>query len=81
MSRNTISRHFACVALVLLSVVCLAATDLCAQKKTKKQGRKAKSDEWVQGVSYTTDWKQAIKTAQQTGKMLFIYNGWKRSGI
>ena len=81
MSRTVTPKNFAGAALVLLSVACLAATDLCAQKKTKKQGRKAKSDEWVQGVSYTTDWKQAIKTVKQTGKMLFIYNGWKRSGI
>ena len=81
MSRNTMSKNFAGAALVLLSVACLATSDLGAQKKTKKQGKKAKQDEWVSGVSYTTDWKQAIKTVKQTGKMLFIYNGWKRSGI
>lgn len=40
-----------------------------------------KDEEWVKGVTYTTDWKQAIKTARETGKMIFIYNGWKRSGI
>jgi hypothetical protein len=35
----------------------------------------------VAGVAYTTDWKTAIKAVQQSGKMLFIYNGWERKGI
>ncbi len=37
--------------------------------------------EWAPGVSYTTDWKAAIKEARQTGKILLIYNGWERRKI
>jgi len=37
--------------------------------------------EWAKGVGYTTDWKKAIKTARESGKMIFVYNGWARSGI
>lgn len=67
---------FACAA-VLLS--CLLAPCVPAQKRT--QGKKKNASEWVDGVAYTTDWKAAIKTVQQSGKMLFIYNGWERNGI
>ena len=38
-------------------------------------------DEWVKGVSYTTSWDDAIKEVKNTGKMLFIYNGWKREKV
>ena len=38
-------------------------------------------DEWVKGVSYTTDWDEAIKMVKSSGKMLFIYNGWKREKV
>ena len=38
-------------------------------------------DEWAKGVSYTTDWDKAIKLAKETGKMLFIYNGWEREKV
>ena len=41
----------------------------------------AKDAEWAKGVSYTTDWAQAIKEVKQSGKMLFVVNGWERSGI
>ncbi|MFQ5845017.1 MAG: hypothetical protein ACE5JG_08520 [Planctomycetota bacterium] len=41
----------------------------------------ARKDEWAKGIPYTTDWKAAIRQARETGKMLFIYNGWERSGI
>jgi hypothetical protein len=40
-----------------------------------------KDAQWAKGVAYTTDWKKAIKTARETGRMIFIYNGWARSGI
>lgn len=38
-------------------------------------------DEWIKGVSYTTSWEDAIKQVKSTGKMLFIYNGWKREKV
>ena len=58
---------------------CLLAQDLPAQKRNK--GKNKNASEWVDGVAYTTDWKTAIKAVQQSGKMLFIYNGWQSSGI
>ena len=41
----------------------------------------AGKQEWAKGVPYTTDWKKAIKEAQNTGRILFIYNGWQREKI
>ena len=58
---------------------CLLTQDLLAQKKTK--GKNKNASQWVDGVAYTTDWNTAIKAVQQSGKMLFIYNGWQRNGI
>ncbi len=60
---------------------CLLAQDLPAQKRNKGKNKNKNASEWVDGVAYTTDWKTAIKAVQQSGKMLFIYNGWKRNGI
>lgn len=37
--------------------------------------------EWGKGVPYTTDFELAIRMARESGKMLFIYNGWEREGI
>ncbi len=37
--------------------------------------------EWAKGVPYTTDWKDAIRQAHATGKILLIYNGWEREKI
>jgi len=67
------------VAATAAALSCLLAQDLLAQKRTK--GKNKNASEWVDGIAYTTDWKTAIKAAQQSGKMLFIYNGWKRKGI
>ena len=36
-------------------------------------------DKWADDVPYLTDWEDAIKQARETGKMLFIYNGWKKN--
>lgn len=58
---------------------CFLASDAAAQKKQTK--KEPKASEWVDGVAFTTDWKTAIKAVQQSGKMLFIYNGWERKGI
>ena len=70
-------RTLACAA-TALAFSCFLSADLDAQaRKTKKTS----GPTWVDGVSYTTDWKTAIKAVQQSGKMLFIYNGWKGSGI
>ena len=38
-------------------------------------------DVWAKGIPYTTKWDEAIKQARESGKMLFIYNGWQRPGI
>jgi len=37
--------------------------------------------EWAEKTPFTTDWKAAIKEVTNTGKILFIYNGWERPGI
>lgn len=37
--------------------------------------------EWAEGVPFTTDWNAAIKEAKNTGRILFIYNGWERPDI
>ena len=37
--------------------------------------------EWGKGIRYHTQWKDAIDDVRATGKLLFIYNGWQRSGI
>ena len=65
-------RTFVSTAVVLS---CVLVAGVPAQKK------KAKASEWVDGVAFTTEWKTAIKAVQQSGKMLFIYNGWERKGI
>jgi hypothetical protein len=44
-------------------------------------GDKDKDKEWAEGVPYLTDWKAAIKEASNTGKILFIYNGWQREKV
>lgn len=36
---------------------------------------------WAEGVPYTTVWKDAIRLARNTGRILFIYNGWQREKI
>ena len=56
----------------MVALFCLATTAHGAQKA---KGVKPKE------VPFTTNWNQAIKEAQATGKMLFIFNGWERSGI
>ena len=61
------------LAFPTFALLCVAATNAQAQK--------GKGHEWVDGIAYTTDWKAAIKAVQQSGKMLFIYNGWERKGI
>ncbi len=37
--------------------------------------------EWAEGVPLMTDWNAAIKEAKNTGRILFIYNGWERPDI
>ena len=53
----------------LFSILALGAAALAGDK------------EWAKGVTFTTDWKAAIREARNTGKILFIYNGWERAGI
>ncbi len=37
--------------------------------------------EWAKGVPFTTDWNAAIKEAQESGKMLLVFNGWEKPGV
>ena len=37
--------------------------------------------EWAKGVPYTTDFKDAIKQARTTGRIIMIYNGWEKEGV
>jgi hypothetical protein len=37
--------------------------------------------EWAEGVPFGTDWDAAIKQAKNTGRILFIYNGWERPDV
>ena len=41
----------------------------------------AEGTQWAEGVPYHTDYEQAIKQANETGRILLIYNGWKGDGI
>ena len=41
----------------------------------------AKQGEWASGVPYTTSWDEAIQQCRESGKMLFIYNGWEGRNI
>jgi len=52
-----------------IALLCLAAGAFAGDKG------------WAPGIEYTTDWKAAIKEARNTGKILFIYNGWQREKI
>jgi hypothetical protein len=54
----------------ILALVALSALVHAAERK-----------EWADGVPYGTDWEAAIKEARNTGKILFIYNGWERPDI
>jgi hypothetical protein len=55
-----------------LILVTLAALAYAGDKDKK---------EWAEDVPYGTDWEAAIKEARNTGKILFIYNGWERPDI
>ena len=39
-----------------------------------------KTGEWAKGIPFHTDWKSAIEEVRNTGKLLFIYNGWQKKG-
>ena len=41
----------------------------------------AGSEEWAKGIKIHTSWEDAIKECRSTGKLLFIYNGWKREKV
>ena len=63
------------LAVITLAVLASIALPLLAKDK------KAAQDAWAEGVPYKTDWKEAIDEARTSGKLLFIYNGWKKEGI
>jgi hypothetical protein len=65
-----------CAAAVLPALPAIPA--LAGGDKDKD---KDKDKEWAEGVPYLTDWKAAIKEASNTGKILFIYNGWQREKV
>ena len=41
----------------------------------------AAAGEWAEGIPFHTDYEQAIKQANETGRILLIYNGWQGDGI
>ncbi len=45
----------------------------------------AASSAWADGapgeVEWLTDYPAAIQRAQETGRLLLIYNGWSREGV
>ncbi|MCA9322911.1 MAG: hypothetical protein KDB53_19375 [Planctomycetes bacterium] len=59
----------------------LALTVLIAAALIGPVFAQKKDGQWADDISYTTDWDGAIKAVQESGKMLFIYNGWKNEGI
>ena len=61
------------ITLAALLMAVLLAAPLAAKDK--------KADVWGPGVPYTTDWDDAIKQVRSSGKMLFIYNGWRDPNI
>lgn len=40
-----------------------------------------KKAQWGEGVPFLTEWDDAIKEVRESGKMLFVYNGWERPDI
>lgn len=36
---------------------------------------------WSKDIPYTTSWDDAIKEVRETGKLLFIYNGWEKAKV
>ena len=57
---------------IVLAIVCGAPAQDAAAKDAPT---------WAEGVPYLTDYEDAIKQVRETGRMLLIYNGWKREGI
>jgi hypothetical protein len=56
----------------ILAIAALAALVHAGDKDTKQ---------WAEDVPFVTDWDAAIKEARNTGRILFIYNGWERPGV
>jgi len=70
-NRRTRSYAMRTLLLVAMLVGAAPASDVAA-----KDG-----EGWAEGVPYLTDYDDAIKAARESGRMLLIYNGWKREGI
>ena len=63
--------------LSLLTITALCFAVAAAPAQTKKNAK----NEWAKGVPFHTKFEDAIKEVRRTGKILVIYNGWKRRGI
>ncbi len=63
--------------LAALAVTGALAAALPAVAKDKDDGKHS----WAEGIPFHTDFESAIKEVRETGKMLFIYNGWEREKI
>ena len=62
-------------ALSLLALTFALALHVAPSQAKDKKGKA--ENVWAEGVPYVTDWDEAIKQAKTTGRLLFIYNGWK----
>ena len=65
---------------MLLLAVAATAPDFAPEARASS-GRQDKGHEWAKGVPYLTDFDAAIKQAKETGRILFIYNGWEGPNI
>ncbi len=65
----------------MLRLSCFLPLLLLIAAGTAPVQEKSLGKTWIKGVPITTDWKKAIKRARESGKMLFIYNGWQGGGI
>ena len=60
-----------------LALVGALAAALPAVAKDKNDAKHS----WAAGIPFHTDFESAMKEVGETGKMLFIYNGWEREKI
>jgi hypothetical protein len=72
-AETTMKRFFRAAITLGLLLAALTAGGL------SRTGAEEKA-EWAAGVPYHTDYEAAIKQANETGRILLIYNGWQGDG-